>query len=174
MQANAMIRFRCECGRELQARPADAGSPARCPVCAKIVTVPDEGAAHAGRGTSAGGLCVSPARPDGVAPAGAPSAPGEPDEDAPAWAARGPFAHRPLCPAADAAWIIALCALVCGPLALGVGPLAIVYGIVALRQIAARPELPGRRRAVVGICIGVLAMLLVSEFFFGVVSGLLP
>jgi hypothetical protein len=39
-----MIRFACACGRQLQADAKQAGSQAACPVCARIVTVPDESA----------------------------------------------------------------------------------------------------------------------------------
>src|SRR5947209_1316539 len=36
-----MIRFRCQCGRQLQAREEDAGRPAACPVCKRTTTVPE-------------------------------------------------------------------------------------------------------------------------------------
>ncbi len=36
-----MIRFRCKCGRQLQAREEDAGRPAACPVCKRTTTVPE-------------------------------------------------------------------------------------------------------------------------------------
>src|SRR5436309_11790905 len=36
-----MFRFRCKCGRQLQAREEDAGRRAACPVCKRTTTVPD-------------------------------------------------------------------------------------------------------------------------------------
>ncbi len=38
-----MIRFWCECGRQLQARESDVGRLAACPMCGKTTTVPEGG-----------------------------------------------------------------------------------------------------------------------------------
>src|SRR5262245_239767 len=35
-----VIRFRCECGREVLAKKARAGLSAACPACQRVVTVP--------------------------------------------------------------------------------------------------------------------------------------
>src|SRR5579864_1935435 len=37
-----MIRFTCECGKQLQAREENAGKLARCPACSRQLTVPLE------------------------------------------------------------------------------------------------------------------------------------
>src|SRR5688572_21612089 len=37
-----MLRFVCECGRQLQAREEDIGKKAKCPSCGAITTVPAE------------------------------------------------------------------------------------------------------------------------------------
>src|SRR5262245_42356629 len=37
-----MIRFACKCGRQLQAAADQVGTRAACPVCSRVVTVPDE------------------------------------------------------------------------------------------------------------------------------------
>jgi hypothetical protein len=36
-----MIRFVCECGKQLQAREENAGKQVRCPACQRLLTVPD-------------------------------------------------------------------------------------------------------------------------------------
>ncbi len=36
-----MIRFRCECGRQLQAQDRDIGRLAACPLCGKTAIVPE-------------------------------------------------------------------------------------------------------------------------------------
>jgi prepilin-type processing-associated H-X9-DG protein len=41
-----MIRFVCECGRQLQAREDDIGKKAKCPSCNRVLTVPREGDAR--------------------------------------------------------------------------------------------------------------------------------
>src|SRR5262245_30276130 len=35
-----MIRFKCPCGRQLQAAESNAGQPARCPLCEQVTIVP--------------------------------------------------------------------------------------------------------------------------------------
>src|SRR5260370_32525784 len=37
-----MIRFWCQCGRQLQAKESNIGQPAQCPLCHHVTTVPDE------------------------------------------------------------------------------------------------------------------------------------
>src|SRR4051794_7006330 len=44
-----MIRFVCECGRQLQARDDDLGKKARCPSCDRVMTVPSEAVADVPR-----------------------------------------------------------------------------------------------------------------------------
>src|SRR5262249_21033531 len=58
-----MIRFRCECGRELQADAARAGARGACPACRRTMTVPSSETAVARPARAddgAGGVCAGP------------------------------------------------------------------------------------------------------------------
>src|SRR4051812_23931352 len=57
-----MIRFPCDCGRQLQARDEDVGKKAKCPTCSRVMTVPSEqGAAALARLERARSEAVQPA-----------------------------------------------------------------------------------------------------------------
>ena len=44
----ALVRFRCLCGGDYQARPEHAGKPTRCPRCGEVLFIPDRAAAATG------------------------------------------------------------------------------------------------------------------------------
>jgi hypothetical protein len=76
-----MIRFNCVCGRQLQADRQQAGSRASCPVCTRVVTVPDEtaGVRHADPwySTAPAPARVPPSKPPVASAAPAPVPPSE-------------------------------------------------------------------------------------------------
>jgi hypothetical protein len=140
-----MIRFRCECGRQLQADDASVGTLAQCPLCQRTAPVPSADQPRPAWG--AGGIITrAQTAPD---PSGRPV----PDEDVPArrWI-RNPFAlgaapqvrHD-----GDAALALGIAAL----FIFGVTtPFAIFFGVRALWRIyASEEELPGAWKAVAGI-----------------------
>jgi hypothetical protein len=139
-----MIRFRCECGRELQARPADAGSPARCPLCGSVSDVPSPGpapAAPAARGGAEGVTAAPAGGSDGLrGDSGAPVAKG-----------------IRKCPEADTALVLGFCGLFTGLFGVAAGPIAIAFGLSALRKIReSGGQTSGRWTALGGIALGVL------------------
>jgi hypothetical protein len=88
-----VIRFRCECGRQLQAELARIGLTAQCPACQRTMTVPltDEPLSDSPGAARGGGIAL----PGGVAQRPAPTRRTEEDEDAPARRpAFNPFARR--------------------------------------------------------------------------------
>jgi len=144
-----VIRFRCECGRELQADTGSVGLLARCPLCERTTTVPavDEPVDSA---PAADERRATITRLDRKTDPPARSLPEEPDEDAPArWSAGKPFARltsRASSPDADAAFTLGM---VGGPL---LAPLAMWFGIRALLQIKATGgDFSGTVEAITGI-----------------------
>ncbi len=150
-----MIRFVCECGKQLQVREENAGKRVACPVCGRQQTVPAVGAdaiqaveediqpAAAGR----------PARP-----ALAPDFEEEPTADAPTGTSGK----------ATASLVLGICSLFCNILT---GIPALILGLLALRDIGrSRERLGGRGLAIAGIstacagtllsCIGLIPTLL--------------
>ena len=136
-----MIRFWCECGRQLQADDAQVGAPARCPVCLKVTVVPVPSPAVDDKQQSA-----PPARP--------------------AWGNANllslPHAGNPFafcygvgrCHDAEASLAFGVFGLFTFGL---VSPLAIVLGVVALRQLrGCEEERPGKWEALVGLTLGIV------------------
>jgi hypothetical protein len=69
--------------------------------------------------------------------------------------------------------LVSLPALICRGVGLILAVVAIVLGVVALRQIAQRPELPGKGEAIAAIAIGAVSLLvsLGAIVFFIIAAG---
>jgi hypothetical protein len=135
-----MIRFTCACGRQLQARPENAGRVVRCPDCGREQVVPAVGEDAVQPDTGREG--VQPWRRSGE-PAAA--------EEGPPAAAAGTSGK-------------AITSLVLGLLSFVLlcltGIPAIILGILALRDISrSRGRLGGQGLAIAGLITGGLGML---------------
>lgn len=145
-----MIRFVCECGRQLQAREDDVGKKAKCPSCNRVMTVPeeDDDRPRARRRSSS-------IRDD------------RDRDDRDSWSdddyddrdsARPPEKNSGQATAALVFGLISLCLPVFIPAILG-----LVLGILALRGIAAsRGRLGGRGLAITGIVISCVSFFLIA------------
>jgi hypothetical protein len=161
-----MIRFRCQCGRQLQAPESSIGQPAQCPLCHEITTVPDRDEVPAPPPRPAPSRAINEygeiTRPDDLErPAETARRPraDDWDEDVPSEFRRArPFAHPPrTCEDANSALWLGLVGLFCCQL---LGPIALIYGIKALNQInKSDGALTGTGRAVAGIVLGSLGLL---------------
>lgn len=137
-----MIRFVCECGKQLQARDDNAGKLAVCPACQRQVTVPDE----------------SPPR-EGVQQ-GRPTVHEEPELEEEEIDDRPRRRHQPAENSSKAvvSLVLGILALFCNILA---GLPALILGILALRDIGrSRGRLSGQGLAIAGIATGCICSLL--------------
>lgn len=144
-----MIRFRCECGRQLQARDEDIGKKARCPSCRRVMLVP--------------AVDVPPA-----------DVPPRQDEDG-SWSSEkddeGDLPPTGSSGKAAAALVLGIFSL-CIPLLPAVG--AITLGLLALRDIGrSRSRLGGRGLALAGILTACFSFLLLPLFLVAI-SLVLP
>ncbi len=157
-----MIHFRCQCGRQLQAREGDVGRLAVCPLCRHQSVLPESDQPRHGAGTVSlaasqiieGGKTTSePLRP--TAP---------PCPDAPAFLLQRPSkkAVLSLLLGVPPLLLFAAAILLLAPWScLGVvSLLALVLGISAFRDIVrSRGELSGKGPAIAGIVLGCLGLL---------------
>lgn len=129
-----MIRFVCECGKQLQAREESAGKRAVCPACQRQMTVPSESPPSEG---------VQPERP---------SVRAEPELEEEEQITDRP--RRRSQPAGNsgkavASLVLGILSLFCNVLA---GLPALILGILALREIGrSRGRLAGQGLAIAGI-----------------------
>jgi hypothetical protein len=144
-----MIPFRCDCGKQLQAREEYAGQVTACPACGKELTIPGAGAVQAGEPPPA----VLPAREvrEGPPPRRRPE--GWEDEERPYREAPSGTSGK-----AVAAFILGLLSF-CLPLLLGIP--AIIFAILGLGDInRSRGRVGGRGLAITGIILGSASMLI--------------
>lgn len=136
-----MIRFPCECGRQVQARDEDVGRKARCPQCGRIMLVPDEAELRR----------IRQAAPDDDEPDERDERFREADDDdAPRRRRRGrAAADETTSGKATAALVLGIFSL-CLPVVPAIP--AIILGALALRDIGrSRGEVGGRGLAIGGI-----------------------
>jgi hypothetical protein len=152
-----MIRFWCECGRQLQARAEDIGRLAACPLCGKTATVPDRDQPRSQE---------APCN-EQIQSRSAPL-PLDPDEI-------GRENRRPFGGVAQATSGLATGSLVCGvlsfPLFLGLltGIPAIILAILALRKIGqSKGQLGGKGSAIAGLVLGCIGLVTVPVMLFAV------
>ena len=160
-----MIRFVCECGKQLQAREENAGRLVLCPACQRQVTVPDLPAA-----------AVQQVEPIVVVPP--PPPPPRGGRDSPSGATKTNGSRRKS--GRDAVRLEAAAARRLASLLLGIfsfcgcscltGLPAIIMGILSLRDIGgAGGMLTGKPMALIGIVLGSLGTLcLPPSYYFGV------
>jgi prepilin-type processing-associated H-X9-DG protein len=145
-----MIHFPCACGRQLQARAADIGRLASCPLCGQTTTVPDRDQPRP---------LVYPRDQQTQTPPAVPVVP------TPAPPGRVPSLARPT---SD----LASLSVVCGVLSIFAGLTsipAIVLAILALRRIArSEGQLGGKGNAIAGLVLGGLGLLWVPGLYYGV------
>jgi hypothetical protein len=154
-----MIRFWCECGRQLQARGDDIGRLAACPICGKTTTVPDSDQPRAdlrtrspGPAAEHGDITREPLR---QTPRPAPR-----DEERPV--------VQPTSWLATAALVFGVLSFPCG-FGVFMSLPAIITGILALRKISRiAGELRGRGSAIAGLVLGCLGLLLVPALYLAV------
>jgi hypothetical protein len=147
-----MIRFWCECGRQLQAREADIGRPVACPICGKTTTVAESDQPRAAelRGEE---IQTSRAAP-----------PADDYDEGPREPRRRRRQYADERPVARATSGLAIAALVLGilsfPCFMGVTTIpAIILGILALGKIAAsQGRLGGKGSAIAGVVLGFLGL----------------
>jgi hypothetical protein len=179
-----MIRFRCQCGRQLQAAEINIGQPAKCPLCGQITTVPDHDDAPSApppqpsRPTAASSGEIKRRDEAGQAaelPRLRPTRIDDDDDLPPNFPRGGPFANPPqTCEDAKTALRLGLIGLFCCAL---VSPVALIYGIKAINQINnSDGALTGTGQAVTGIVLGSLGLLFLLLRLALAVSdnGLLP
>ncbi len=145
-----MIRFVCECGKQLQARDENAGKLAVCPACQRQITVPAEAPPAEGVQPQRFRVREEPAREE------------EPEiEDRPR--RRQPAGNSGK---AIASLILGMAALLCNIVA---GLPALILGILALREIGdSRGRITGRGLALGGIVAACVCTLLSCGLVFGV------
>jgi hypothetical protein len=149
-----MIRFWCECGRQLQAREADIGRLASCPLCGQTATVPesDQLRREDRSRQEIQPLPASPAAPAPVQPIRLPL---------------GPQATSGLATTSLALGLLSF------PFFLAVitSIPAIVTGILALRRIArSQGQLGGKGNAIAGLALGCLGLLAAPSLYLAVRS----
>ena len=141
-----MIRFRCECGKQLQARDENAGQQAVCPGCGRRQIIPsvEEETIRPGENMPAmarGEEKIRKERP----------ALSEPEDDAPRTREVGTSGK------ATTSLVLGIASLFCNVLT---GVPAVIVGILALRDIGkSRKRLGGQGLAIAGIvtaCVGTL------------------
>jgi hypothetical protein len=146
-----MIRLRCACGRQLQARDSDAARLAVCPVCGKTTTVPQRDRPQGPAGPLAGEngaiTAQAPRRETGTA-----------GQEQPQIVVEGP--NR-----------LATASVVLGVLsffaALTSLP-AVLLGALALRKVArAKGAVGGKGKAIAGIVLGCLGVVLLPLLLLG-------
>jgi hypothetical protein len=154
-----MIRFWCECGRQLQAREEHIGQLAACPVCKKTTRVPDHDQSppdEERRGDEVTERRPRPRRDERD----------EPDDftDEPRRPRRRRREGRE--PVAEGTSGLATAAMICGILSLcGLGLLAgipaIILGIMALRGISqSEGRLAGNGSAIAGLVLGAFSLII--------------
>jgi hypothetical protein len=137
-----MIRFVCECGKQLQARDDSAGKIAICPACQRQLTVPHESPPLEAVQTE------RPIRRDEVNLEEEPEIEGGPSRHQPAGASRE----------ATASLILGVLSLFCNVLA---SVPAVILAILALRDIdRSRGRLSGHGLAIAGVVTAVACTLL--------------
>jgi len=130
-----------------------------CPHCGKTTNVPEE---YAGRSGPCAGCGNTITVPRAGSPFGAPPAQQNLGDDA---------AVRMLLPVGRSAWAIAagyagLFALLCFP-----APIALILGIIAIRDIRRRPEKHGMGRAIFGLVMGILGIIPLIFMLIGLAMG---
>jgi prepilin-type processing-associated H-X9-DG protein len=156
-----MIRFVCECGRQLQAREDDVGKKAKCPSCDAVMNVPREGGPRRERRRRRDDLDDRPSRRDDDYD--------DYDDD------RGPDrvggAAGKTSGQATASMVLGLISL-CLPVLPALPGL--ILGILALRNSAgSRGRLGGRGLAIGGIVTSCLSFIMLAPFVI-VLGMLLP
>lgn len=144
-----MIRFWCECGRQLQATEKFIGQAAVCPLCERTTLVPATDqprlGARVGAGAGAGGYSARERDRYDFTPEATPVRPADPTSDA-----------EPRSGLATAAMV---CGLLSFPFMLSVlaGLPAVVLGALALFDRRVREgELAGKGKAIAGMMLGVV------------------
>jgi hypothetical protein len=165
-----MIRFRCPCGRQLQAAESNAGQPARCPLCDRVTTVPatdePDRPPFPNRGVNEYGEIEredhgdyqreqEPLRPERAEPRRS----FERDEDYDDHRfGRRPYVTPTTCGDANTALWMGIVGLLCCQF---LSPIALIYGIKAVNQINnSEGALTGNGQAIAGIVLGVLGSLI--------------
>jgi hypothetical protein len=146
-----MIRFWCECGRQLQATWDNVGRPATCPICGKTTTVPDGDRPRSPWTGLSGGRGEFTSEPSG------------PQQGA--HAPRSPRGTQPsgLAKASLVFGILSFLVVVIGSIA------AITTGILALRKIGrSQGKLTGKGNALAGLILGCLGLGMVPVLYYGV------
>jgi prepilin-type processing-associated H-X9-DG protein len=144
-----MIPFRCDCGKQLQAREEYAGQVTACPACGKDLTIPSAGAVQAGEPPPA----VPPARELREGP---------PPRRREGWEDQErPYRDGPAGTSSKAtiAFVLGLLSF-CLPVLLGIP--AIILAILGLSEISrSRGRVGGGGLAIAGIVLSCLSMLIV-------------
>jgi hypothetical protein len=149
-----MIRFWCECGRQLQAREEYVGEMVACPACERRAVVPEADQPKPAERGRADDVQTSPDRPPRC----------ERDEDGYADRPRrrrrrvgegdGPPASNGK---ATTALILGICSLCLGPL---LAIPAIIFGALALRDSGKGDGGSGKGLAITGLVLGCLGMIM--------------
>lgn len=171
-----------KCGAKLRAPDSAVGRTAKCPKCASPITVPSSAVeAELVEEVSPPPFAPGPFAPghgqasDEVRSAYRPPAP-EPRSIAPAGGAPpanlgDEFAMRMLLPVgrswlAIVAGYLGLFSLICVP-----APLALVFGILAIRDIRKHPQKHGMGRAIFGLVMGVLGTIGLVFAIIGLIAS---
>ena len=170
-----MIRFRCRCGRQLQAAEGEVGREVRCPLCQQILVVPErdgvspEWVSDSGGAEGRGEVTREPERDP---PIDRPRPPlREEDDDYPRYS-RGEgtsFLRPETCNESWDALRFGILSIVCCLLA---SPIAIICAVRALVKInRSDGRLRGRDEALAGLLLGILGaafgLLFVGRFVLG-------
>jgi len=175
-----------KCGAKLRAPDHAVGHSAKCPTCGSQITVPSP-VVEAELVEEAFPQSYAPAPPTGPSdddeyrsayrpPAPEPqTAAADDSATAPAGNLGDEFAMRMLLPVgrswlAIVAGYLGLFSLICFP-----APIALVFGILAIRDIRKHPEKHGMGRAIFGLVMGALGtialLLLIVEVIFGMIAN---
>ena len=166
------VRFRCGCGRELQADAGKAGVVAACPACGRELTIPSsggEGRPSPAAGGGGGIVCAAAKR--GVTDRRVAADTKPPEGDNPFALTDGSHDEDAF---SDEDWTLirrdtdrALILSLVGLVIVVTGPFAIYYGVRALRRIWASGTVRGggavdwfvdREKAIFAICCGGLVL----------------
>jgi hypothetical protein len=153
-----MIRFWCECGRQLQAAESFIGQSAACPMCQRTTIVPSSDQPKPGAARSE----ITQRAEDSPRPSRAPS-----------HRQREPASPQPASGWATASFLLGLLSFPC-LLGLLAGIPALIAGVIALRDRRVRAgELTGKGNAIAGIVLGCLGLLLVAPLYLFTVEVIL-
>jgi len=182
-----MIRFKCPCGRQLQAAESQIGQPARCPLCDRMLYVPSaddpalpsaprQGADRHGEserdhpddrygdvGRDEHGDFQRERQPLRYDEDGPPRRRYDRDEDHDNYRMRqSAYVTPTTCNDANTALWLGVVGLLCCSL---VSPFALIYGIKALNQISRSDgALTGQGQAIAGIVLGAIGSLVLLAF----------